>query len=332
MKKIIKKISIYFISLFAILFLCFYELPYYIDAPGGLNNINDKIKVDGGYKAKGSINLTYVTELKGTIPFLLIALVHPDWDIVPKEELNVGTLNYDSWMERQHIMMKQSYSNAIKFAYEAANKEVIVEQENCYVTYIFEEAETELVVGDQILKIGNTEIKKCNDISNYVLSRQEGNIESITVLNDDKEIVKKAEIKRIEDKLAIGIEISTEYVLKTNPSYEFIPDDEEYGPSGGLMISLSVYNSLVKEDITGGKVIAGTGTLELDGTVGEIGGIEYKLKGAEKKGADIFFAPSGANYETAKKIKKEKGYKIKIVEVKTFDDALDYLYKNVVKK
>ena len=91
------------------------------------------------------------------------------------------------------------------------------------------------------------------------------------------------------------------------------------------MIALAVYNSLVEEDITGGKIIAGTGTLDADGNVGEIGGIEYKLKGAVKKKADVFLVPSGNNYEEAKKIKEKKKYKIDIVEVKTFYDALDYL-------
>jgi len=332
MKENFKKIVLYFISLTIVLFLCFYEFPYYIDAPGGLSNINGKVKVENAYKAEGSINLTYVSELKGTAPLLLIALIHPDWDIVPKEELDIGTFNYDSWMKRQHILMKQSYSNAIKYAYEAANKDVTVEQEKCYVTYIFEEANTDLVVGDQIIKINDQEIKKCDDVRDIINSTESMKIDDIIVKNGNKEYIKSAVIKTIESQKVIGIEISTEYILKTNPKYKFEYDNEEFGPSGGLMISLAVYNSLVKDDITGGKIISGTGTLNLDGTVGEIGGIEYKIKGAVKKNADIFFAPSGENYETAMRLKKEKGYKINIVEVKTFDDALEYLYENVVKK
>ena len=63
--------------------------------------------------------------------------------------------------------------------------------------------------------------------------------------------------------------------------------------------------------------------------VGSIGGVEYKIKGAEKKGADIFFVPRGENYEEAKKIVEEEHYKIKLIPVSTFEEALNYLLENV---
>ena len=55
--------------------------------------------------------------------------------------------------------------------------------------------------------------------------------------------------------------------------------------------------------------------------------VKYKLKGAVSKKADIFFAPSGSNYEEAMCLKKKYGYKIKVIEVKTIDDAISYLKK-----
>ena len=51
----------------------------------------------------------------------------------------------------------------------------------------------------------------------------------------------------------------------------------------------------------------------------------YKLSGAVAGDADIFLVPSGENYEECIKLKKEKGYDIEIVEIKTFDDAIEYL-------
>ena len=94
------------------------------------------------------------------------------------------------------------------------------------------------------------------------------------------------------------------------------------------MTTLTIYNYVIKEDITNGMKIAGTGTIEGDGTVGEIGGIKYKLAGIEKQKADLFFVPAGENYEEAMKYKKENNYKIKIVPVKTFEDAVKYLKEN----
>ena len=102
---------------------------------------------------------------------------------------------------------------------------------------------------------------------------------------------------------------------------------KEGGPSGGFMLSLAIYNRLTKEDITKSRKIAGTGTIDKDGNVGEIGGVKYKVMGANSGDADIFFVPE-ANYEEAIKYKEEKGFNLNIVKVSTLDDAIDYLRRN----
>lgn len=92
-------------------------------------------------------------------------------------------------------------------------------------------------------------------------------------------------------------------------------------------MSLSIYSAISGEDILKGRNIAGTGTIDIEGNVGEIGGIKYKVMGAVKNKMDIILVPS-ANYKEAMKVKKEKNYKIKIIEVKTFQDAIKYLKEN----
>lgn len=327
MKSIIK----YLLLMGLIAFLCFFKLPYYIDAPGGLDNIDKKIKVDGESKSKGSINLTYVRELDGTIPLLLFAKINPYWEIHSKKESNIGTLDYDSLLKREQIMMKQSYTSAIKYAYEAANKEVNIEEEKCYVMYVFEEAKTDLEVGDLIRSVDGNKIDKCNKIADTIKDKKENENIEIIVENNKKEYKKEAKIISIDDFKGIGIQVGTEFVLTTNPKYDMEFSKNEFGPSGGLMIALSVYNKLVDEDITGGNKIAGTGTLDAEGNVGPIGGVKFKLKGAVNKKAKVFFAPSGENYEEAIKLKEKYNYKIDVVEVKTFFDALDYLKEKYVK-
>ena len=96
-----------------------------------------------------------------------------------------------------------------------------------------------------------------------------------------------------------------------------------------MITTLEIYNQLTKNDITKGKKIAGTGTIEEDGTIGEIGGVEHKLLGAETAKTDIFLVPSGKNYKTAVKYKKDKKLKIKLIEVKTINDAINKLNKEV---
>ena len=113
--------------------------------------------------------------------------------------------------------------------------------------------------------------------------------------------------------------------IKTTPKIELEFKKSESGPSGGLVLALSIYNSLVSEDITQGRKIVGTGTIDVNGNVGSIGGVEYKIKGAVKEKADIFLVPAGENYEEAQKVIEENNYKIKLIPVTTFNDALEKL-------
>lgn len=98
----------------------------------------------------------------------------------------------------------------------------------------------------------------------------------------------------------------------------------ESGSSGGLMLALAIYNDLIKDDLTKGRKIVGTGTISLDGTVGAIDGVKYKMLGAAKKEADIFLCPE-ENYDEALKIKNEFELDLILKSVKTFDEAVDYL-------
>lgn len=68
--------------------------------------------------------------------------------------------------------------------------------------------------------------------------------------------------------------------------------DDVGGPSAGLMFALGIIDKLTPADLTGGKVIAGTGTIDDNGVVGPIGGIPQKLVGAKEAGAKYFLVPA----------------------------------------
>jgi len=64
------------------------------------------------------------------------------------------------------------------------------------------------------------------------------------------------------------------------------------GPSAGTMFALGIIDKLTPQDEVNGVIIAGTGTMDVDGTVGPIGGIQQKLAGAHRDGAAWFLAPA----------------------------------------
>ena len=324
-KKILKQNYIFFICLFLGIFLATYELPYYVDMPGGITNIDEKIKVENGYQSKGSFNLAYVSEMKGTIPILILSYFNKDWDILKKEEIILSNETINEASIRDHLLLEEANDNALINAFKKANKDYEIEKEDLYITYIDEQATTNLKVGDKIIAINNQKISNKKDIYNIISNSKIGEKLIFECMNEEKTFKREATIFEIEGNHKIGIMITSNKEINTTPNVTFNFKNSESGPSGGLMMSLAIYNSLIKEDITNNKKIVGTGTIDEDGIVVEIGGVIYKLKSAVKKDADIFFVPKGENYEDAIKIKKENKYDIEIVPISHFDDAISYL-------
>ena len=120
--------------------------------------------------------------------------------------------------------------------------------------------------------------------------------------------------------------IITNYEYETEDDLDIAFKSGEGGSSGGLVLSLGIYSQITGIDILKGRNIAGTGTIDIDGNVGEIDGIKYKIAGAVKNKMDVILV-SPYNYEEAKKVIKDNNYKIELVKVSTFKEAVEYLTK-----
>ena len=103
-----------------------------------------------------------------------------------------------------------------------------------------------------------------------------------------------------------------------------VTDDDHgvVGPSAGLMTALAIYDELSPTDVAAGRTIAGTGTLDIDGRVGDIGGIEAKARAAAAAGAQVFLAPA----DQAAAARRVLGTRIPVIGVDTFQHALDALH------
>lgn len=95
--------------------------------------------------------------------------------------------------------------------------------------------------------------------------------------------------------------------------------DDIGGPSAGMMYTLGLIDKLTAQDETGGKIIAGTGTIDAKGAVGEIGGIRLKMLGAKRDGAAWFLAPQGNCDEVVGHVPSG----MRDVAVSTIDEAYD---------
>lgn len=325
-KKYIRENFVEMLIYLALLFMILCPVDYYIITGGGTFNAEKRVKMDTSYKSKGSLNMSYVSEIKGTIFTYLLSYVVPSFERESIEEYRTNEEESITDIQfRNNLWLKQTNNNAIFIAYSKAGKNLQEKSHKNYVFYIDEQADTNLKVGDELLKVDNEEIKELSDLKKYVQTKRKKEQVSLTVIRNKKTIKCYAKIYEENNNLYVGVSLLEDINYITNPSISFQFKDSESGPSGGLIMSLQIYNMLIKEDITHGLKIVGTGTISKDGEVGEIDGIKHKLKGAVKNKADVFLAPAGRNYEEAMTEKKKNHYKIKIIEVKTFDDAIKKL-------
>ncbi|MGF0111985.1 SepM family pheromone-processing serine protease [Streptococcus sp. SGI.013] len=320
-----------------------YPLPYYIEMPGGAYDIREVLRVDNKEdEQKGSYNFVAVTVSQATAAQLLYAWLTPFTDISSAEETTGGASSED-YERINQFYMETSQNMAIYQAMKLAGKETSLEFKGVYVLELNPKSTFKdvLHLADTVTGVNGKTFKSSTELIDYVAGLKIGDKVSVqyTSLGEEKTATGKI-IKLDNGKNGIGIGLVDHTEVKSDIPIEFETDGVG-GPSAGLMFTLDIYTQITNKDLRQGRVIAGTGTIEEDGTVGDVGGVDKKVVSAANSGAEIFFVPNNpvdeavkkedpdalTNYEEAKKAAKEIGTDMKIVPVKTAQDAIDYLEK-----
>lgn len=314
-----------YIVFILILSTFFIKLDYNIYSPGGLINLNDRIETNNKYTEEGSFNLTYVTARSGIIPNILLSYIIPSWDLVPSSDVKVDDESMKEVNLRNRIYLEETSYNAIIAAYEEAGKPYIVNGVDLKVTYIIDKDNNNLEVGDTIKEINGVKIDSYETLKQEKDKYKENDKLNIKVLRNNKEKECYAILKRDKNNnLTIGIYLATLKNVSTNEEVKYVFKNNESGSSRGLMCALEIYNRITDFDITKGDIIAGTGSIDEKGIVGDIDGVKYKLKGAVKNKAKVFIVPSG-NYEETLKLKEENNYDIELIKADNLHNVIENL-------
>lgn len=332
--------KVYFGSILILVFLLiggmYYTLPYYVSKPGMAKELSPIIKVENGHSEQGDFMLTTIRMGKANIYSYLEAKLRKYEEIYPQGMILSKKETEEEYNVRQLHLMASSKLNAIEVAYRKAGLPVQYDYKGIYVMGVMEgmPAAGKLKAGDRVYKVDGHTFPSSKEFIDYVGSKHPGEKVTLTYTRDDAEDTVTLALQPFKDdptKVGIGISLVDDKEIVVDPKVN-IKTDDIGGPSAGLMFSLEIYNQLTKEDLTKGYQIAGTGTIEPDGQVGPIGGIEQKIVAADKAGAEIFFAPNEkgskkSNYLDAVKTGRDIGTKMKIVPIDTFDEAVFYLKK-----
>ncbi|MFI5532788.1 PDZ domain-containing protein [Kitasatospora sp. NPDC051853] len=188
-----------------------------------------------------------------------------------------------------------------------------------------------LHAGDRIVAVDGTTITSDVQVAEQVVKHKPGEDVVFTVVPKEKDKgtgdPNPADQQRVtittakaadSDRAVVGIRprISHTYPFKIEIGLQDVG-----GPSAGLMFALGIVDKLTPTDLTGGRFVAGTGTITDDGKVGPIGGISMKLIAARDKGAQYFFTPADNCAEASKNTPEG----LRLVKAETLDSALKSL-------
>lgn len=326
------KLAMYIIMMTIIVYVVVYmPTPYMVNQPGTAEEIKPMIIVKGGDpEEKGTFMMTTVSVTYANLAMLITSQFNSEAEIVRKRP-EQGGKEYET---QQVYYMSDSQSSAMAAAYAKAKLPYRIEPEYLFVISLSTSPapKGDFVPGDIIQKVEDKPVTRHEDMTEVLKGRQPGEVVRVELNRDGREITEKVGLVSLEDpatgetRAGLGLNIGElRKVKSTDPQKQVeFAKTEVGGPSAGLMFTLEIYNRLTSGDLSKGYRIAGTGTMSADGTVGPIGGVQFKIVAADRQKAEIFFVPED-NFKDAKKKAEDIGTSMKLVPVKTVDDALRYL-------
>ncbi|MFD5076343.1 PDZ domain-containing protein [Streptomyces sp. NPDC058371] len=336
-------------TLMLIALLCagvFIKVPYSEMSPGPtVNTLGEHggepvLQIAGHktYATTGHLNMTTVRVTSADYNMNLVEAVY-GWLAHDNKVLPHDTLYPDGKTEEQSTQENaEEFSQSQESAKVAALKELDIPVTSwVIVSTVLKDspAEGRLHAGDVIKAVDGTAVKAPDDVAKLVTKHKAGEKVDFTIVPaKDRAAAEK------EHKTATGtkdVTITTEksddtgkaraivgISAGTDHTFPFTIDiklADVGGPSAGLMFALGIVDKLTPGSLTGGRFVAGTGTIDDDGTVGPIGGIEMKTVGARDKGAQYFLTPKDNCADAVQDVPKG----LTLVKVNTIDDAMNAL-------
>jgi len=320
--------AVLFVVLAAVIALV--PVPYVTWSPGGTHDLlaseGEAITISGAktYPTTGELLMTTVAvtspDATLSLPELLFSYWLPSREVLPRSAVyKVGEDASDITADETQLMTT-SQSDAIVAGLRQAGITVTAWPMVSSVTTSGPSNEI-LKPGDLIQAVDDVITTSISDVQAAVAKHHVGDAVRLKVVRDG-EVLRPTVTTRAttaNPKAPIlGIGLTTGYTYK--PTVTFAIDPAVGGSSAGLMFALAITDKLSETDLTANRVIAGTGTIDADGTVGAIGGVQEKIAAAARDGAGIFLLPKD-NCEDVGQVPAG----IRLVPVETISGAIQAL-------
>jgi len=328
-----KKLLVVVLTFFIVVgSLTFVKTDYFFMSPGPPYQWEIEYGEIENYDFDGNLYQLTVRRDEASALIYLWSFIDDSIDLYPREMILPNGVTREELNQISIQNMKTSENVAIAVALEYLDFNVSTKGEGVLVVGVLEGSPVEgkLKKGDKIFSINNKEISSASE---FIATLREFEIGEFIKIGLYREFDGDEQFLEIETKLIEHVDYEDEPMVgflatTINEKFDFpflidIKTGNVGGPSAGLMMALNVYNNLIPEDITNSMVIAGTGTIEVDGSVGPVGGIKQKVISAKNAGAELILVPM-ANFEEAKPLATNF---TKIVAVESFEEALKVISK-----
>lgn len=296
------------------------DLPYFSASAGPTGDAVDAVMVDAGfpvYQPEGELLLLTVSLQPVNLYEATVAFFDRRIDLIDRDLLRPQGETDQEARRRGLQAMERSKDIAIAVALAQLGLEESL-AEGVKVVGVFPEAPASetLADGDLVVEMETQPVRTVEDIRAILQNHRPGDRVEVIVLRGDRRIPLGFALHSnpdSPDRAMVGITASTAYPIEI--------DSANYGgPSAGMIYTLAIIDLLEDGSLTDGRVVAGTGTIGMDGSVGAIGGIRQKLVAAEAAGADVVLVPRD-NYAEATTAPVD----VEIVAVESISDAVSYL-------
>ena len=299
------------------------ELPYLAFSSGPVSDAADAIVVSEveTYPPQGELLMLTVVSQDINLFEAFIAGIDPTIDLVRAEAYRQPEESDEDYRKRVLQQMDDSQTRAITVALDYLGYDMV--PTDVLVTDLVPDkpAEDVLEIGDSIDGLNDFEVVRGTDLTEALDGLRPGDVVELEVTREGTTQTLEVELAERDDGSGgamIGIVVGE---LTEPPFPVSIQAGNVGGPSAGMMHALAIIDTLTPGEMTQGHIVAGTGTIQYDGSVGGIGGIRQKVVGAEAAGAEYILVPQ-ANYEDALTAERES---IEIVPVATLQQAIDFL-------
>jgi len=327
-----KRLLIFLVIFISISSLSLIKTDYYFMSPGPPYQWDIDYGDTEYYDFDGNLFQLTVRRDEASALIYLWSYVDNSFDLYPREVILPKGVTPQELSEISIQNMKTSENVAIAVALKNLNYDIDSKGDGVLVVGILDDSpvKDKLLKGDLLTTINGEQIFSASE---FIATLRKYDIGETVTIGLTRDIDGKDTEISISTELIEHIEYDNEPMVgflatTVNERFDFpfeidIKTGNVGGPSAGLMMALNVYNNLIPNDITNSLIVAGTGTIEIDGSVGPVGGIRQKVIAAKRAGSELILVPT-ANYEEASPFSTDE---TAIVPVDSFEEALKVIFE-----